>query len=527
TGGFSSDPVDRAVITILITDPEPLPVPAALRPALCLEPPYTGPCRALFIRYFYNAKSGLCETFVYDGNTEATTLHTRVSWSLLRVPAAEGSEAAAFIILKKETHQRSSGLKVVEILLVQLPTIDAEADRMLATLRRCPFTGLEERNNRDFHPVGREHMTMKGNEKTGTKFHFSTGKTESPVLTVKERLHQPTFLDTPQEDERKTLHFNGAKGKRAALQVFIAVEICFAQVWGFSTTELRQEDDPTGGHGTFLQSLPHILRLSLVLCGLNSGQDVADFVIRTAAHWKREGHLKNTEKYEEKDLPIEQTGRDWVFLGLAEIRGQWRGQTKEAIIGTLDKEGMNKLMERFVLEASQRGQKHHNLTETHGTYSSERYNRAENQREATGWRNGWYMVMRLRINWHGMAMGLAHGFMAKEEANADSAMIWVSKMSSPACRESQISTDLFSTNPQPHGCGFILISKVCPIPLLVAVYVITDPECLIKKLKEGIWNMFPQYVQQHVIQGSTDSSTIQRNIMSKGVQHFMLLTIYV
>uniref|UniRef100_A0A8C0DJK6 BPTI/Kunitz inhibitor domain-containing protein n=1 Tax=Balaenoptera musculus TaxID=9771 RepID=A0A8C0DJK6_BALMU len=39
----------------------------ALRPALCLEPPYTGPCRALFIRYFYNAKSGLCETFVYGG----------------------------------------------------------------------------------------------------------------------------------------------------------------------------------------------------------------------------------------------------------------------------------------------------------------------------------------------------------------------------------------------------------------------------------------------------------------------------
>nr|XP_060141312.1 pancreatic trypsin inhibitor-like [Globicephala melas] len=39
----------------------------ALRPAFCLEPPYTGPCRALFIRYFYNAKSGLCETFAYGG----------------------------------------------------------------------------------------------------------------------------------------------------------------------------------------------------------------------------------------------------------------------------------------------------------------------------------------------------------------------------------------------------------------------------------------------------------------------------
>ncbi|TKC43589.1 hypothetical protein EI555_011944, partial [Monodon monoceros] len=62
-----ADPVDGAVITILITDPEPVPVPAALRPAFCLEPPYTGPCRALFIRYFYNAKSGLCETFAYGG----------------------------------------------------------------------------------------------------------------------------------------------------------------------------------------------------------------------------------------------------------------------------------------------------------------------------------------------------------------------------------------------------------------------------------------------------------------------------
>ncbi|XP_054946575.1 serum basic protease inhibitor-like [Physeter macrocephalus] len=46
---------------------DPAPVPAALRPAFCLEPPYTGPCRALFIRYFYNAKSGLCETFAYGG----------------------------------------------------------------------------------------------------------------------------------------------------------------------------------------------------------------------------------------------------------------------------------------------------------------------------------------------------------------------------------------------------------------------------------------------------------------------------
>ena len=48
--------------------------------------------------------------------------------------------------------------------------------------------------------------------------------------------------------------------------------------------ELSQEDDPTGGHGTFFQGLPGILRLSRVLCGLNGGQDVADFVVCIAAH---------------------------------------------------------------------------------------------------------------------------------------------------------------------------------------------------------------------------------------------------
>ncbi|KAM9059399.1 serum basic protease inhibitor-like [Megaptera novaeangliae] len=36
-------------------------------PAFCLEPPYTGHCLAIFIRYFYNANSGLCETFQYGG----------------------------------------------------------------------------------------------------------------------------------------------------------------------------------------------------------------------------------------------------------------------------------------------------------------------------------------------------------------------------------------------------------------------------------------------------------------------------
>ncbi|XP_040104853.1 spleen trypsin inhibitor I-like [Oryx dammah] len=39
----------------------------AQRPDFCLEPPYTGPCKAKIIRYFYNARSGFCETFVYGG----------------------------------------------------------------------------------------------------------------------------------------------------------------------------------------------------------------------------------------------------------------------------------------------------------------------------------------------------------------------------------------------------------------------------------------------------------------------------
>ncbi|XP_033695478.1 serum basic protease inhibitor-like isoform X2 [Tursiops truncatus] len=36
-------------------------------PAFCLEPPFEGPCKAIFIRYFYNATSRLCETFKYGG----------------------------------------------------------------------------------------------------------------------------------------------------------------------------------------------------------------------------------------------------------------------------------------------------------------------------------------------------------------------------------------------------------------------------------------------------------------------------
>ncbi|XP_026934006.1 pancreatic trypsin inhibitor-like isoform X1 [Sagmatias obliquidens] len=36
-------------------------------PAFCLEPPFKGLCKAIFIRYFYNATSRLCETFKYGG----------------------------------------------------------------------------------------------------------------------------------------------------------------------------------------------------------------------------------------------------------------------------------------------------------------------------------------------------------------------------------------------------------------------------------------------------------------------------
>uniref|UniRef100_A0A8C0DI25 BPTI/Kunitz inhibitor domain-containing protein n=1 Tax=Balaenoptera musculus TaxID=9771 RepID=A0A8C0DI25_BALMU len=41
--------------------------PCSSQPAFCLEPHYTGPCRARKIRYFYNAKSGQCKIFIYGG----------------------------------------------------------------------------------------------------------------------------------------------------------------------------------------------------------------------------------------------------------------------------------------------------------------------------------------------------------------------------------------------------------------------------------------------------------------------------
>ena len=37
------------------------------KPKRCFYPCETGPCRAYFIRYYYNWRSGKCEKFVYGG----------------------------------------------------------------------------------------------------------------------------------------------------------------------------------------------------------------------------------------------------------------------------------------------------------------------------------------------------------------------------------------------------------------------------------------------------------------------------
>uniref|UniRef100_A0A8C6CR73 BPTI/Kunitz inhibitor domain-containing protein n=1 Tax=Moschus moschiferus TaxID=68415 RepID=A0A8C6CR73_MOSMO len=39
----------------------------ASRPAFCLEPKFSGPCITPKIRYYYNAKIGHCEHFIYGG----------------------------------------------------------------------------------------------------------------------------------------------------------------------------------------------------------------------------------------------------------------------------------------------------------------------------------------------------------------------------------------------------------------------------------------------------------------------------
>ncbi|ELW61660.1 Pancreatic trypsin inhibitor [Tupaia chinensis] len=39
----------------------------ASRPDFCLQPAYTGPCKARFTRYYFNSTAGSCQTFVYGG----------------------------------------------------------------------------------------------------------------------------------------------------------------------------------------------------------------------------------------------------------------------------------------------------------------------------------------------------------------------------------------------------------------------------------------------------------------------------
>ncbi|CAM9518652.1 unnamed protein product [Rangifer tarandus platyrhynchus] len=53
-GGVEDE--DPAVLTIVLFHRDP-PIPTALQPDICLEPPYMDPCKAKIIRHFYNAKS--------------------------------------------------------------------------------------------------------------------------------------------------------------------------------------------------------------------------------------------------------------------------------------------------------------------------------------------------------------------------------------------------------------------------------------------------------------------------------------
>ncbi|XP_057556799.1 serum basic protease inhibitor-like [Hippopotamus amphibius kiboko] len=56
-----------SLVSCTIGDKGKSHVKGASRPAFCLQPPYTGPCKARKLMYFYNSKSGLCEVFVYGG----------------------------------------------------------------------------------------------------------------------------------------------------------------------------------------------------------------------------------------------------------------------------------------------------------------------------------------------------------------------------------------------------------------------------------------------------------------------------
>ena len=50
---------------------------------VCYRPPHTGPCRGYFQRYYYNRRSGRCETFVWGGcRSNGNNFKTR--WQCLK-----------------------------------------------------------------------------------------------------------------------------------------------------------------------------------------------------------------------------------------------------------------------------------------------------------------------------------------------------------------------------------------------------------------------------------------------------------
>ncbi|XP_077550962.1 tauPI-stichotoxin-Hcr2d-like [Haemaphysalis longicornis] len=44
-----------------------LPWNAPFRGMVCQLPPHTGPCKAAFWRFYYNAAEGVCQPFLYGG----------------------------------------------------------------------------------------------------------------------------------------------------------------------------------------------------------------------------------------------------------------------------------------------------------------------------------------------------------------------------------------------------------------------------------------------------------------------------
>ncbi|KAG8519702.1 Spleen trypsin inhibitor I [Galemys pyrenaicus] len=64
---LSTVPLLLLTTLLAVTHCDESSTPDSARPAFCLEPPFTGRCRARLIRWFFNASSGYCEYFVYGG----------------------------------------------------------------------------------------------------------------------------------------------------------------------------------------------------------------------------------------------------------------------------------------------------------------------------------------------------------------------------------------------------------------------------------------------------------------------------